>query len=67
MIWLRACPRCETGDVTLGSDFYGWRAVCLQCGYSREFASEREAKLTMLVWKHKSEKVAVTARDGEAA
>ena len=29
MMWLKACPRCKTGDVTLDQD--GDRS-CLQCG-----------------------------------
>ena len=30
MMWLKACPRCNTGDVTLDED---GDKFCLQCGY----------------------------------
>jgi Zn ribbon nucleic-acid-binding protein len=36
MIWLRACPRCETGDLVLGKDIYGSYMECLQCGYMKD-------------------------------
>jgi hypothetical protein len=32
MVWLKACPRCHTGDLNLVSDMYGNYLQCLQCG-----------------------------------
>jgi uncharacterized protein (DUF983 family) len=56
MIWFKTCPRCETGDMTLGSDYYGWRAECLQCGFMKDFADEREARAKLLQWESKLDK-----------
>ncbi len=33
MIWFKACPRCEQGDLVLNDDFYGAYQQCLQCGH----------------------------------
>ena len=33
MIWFKACPRCEQGDLVLNDDFYGAYKQCLQCGH----------------------------------
>ena len=37
MMWLKSCPRCKRGDMTLNED--GER-LCLQCGYVRFAATE---------------------------
>jgi len=44
MLWYKACPRCESGDVALDRDFYGWYVACLQCGYMKDFRSAAEAR-----------------------
>ncbi len=36
MLWLKSCPRCTNGDVTLSQDVYGWFIFCLHCGYSKD-------------------------------
>jgi hypothetical protein len=36
MLWLKSCPRCTTGDVTLSQDVYGSFVFCLHCGYSKD-------------------------------
>ena len=36
MVWLKACPRCHTGDLNLVSDMYGKYLQCLQCGYMQD-------------------------------
>ena len=36
MFWLKSCPRCTNGDVTLSQDVYGWFIFCLHCGYSKD-------------------------------
>ena len=36
MVWFKACPRCETGDLSLENDIYGWHAMCMACGYVRD-------------------------------
>ena len=37
MMWLKSCPRCKLGDVTLDED--GDR-LCLQCGHIQRSVSE---------------------------
>jgi len=36
MVWLKACPRCHTGDLNLVSDMYGKYLQCLQCGHTQD-------------------------------
>lgn len=36
MLWSKACPKCQTGDVVLGRDKYGPYVHCMQCGYMRD-------------------------------
>lgn len=31
--WLKACPRCRTGDLWEEKDAYGAYMSCVQCGY----------------------------------
>ena len=33
MIWFKACPRCQTGDLSLAEDIYGKYLQCMQCGH----------------------------------
>ena len=33
LIWFKACPRCEQGDVVFNDDTYGAYRQCLQCGH----------------------------------
>ena len=42
MLYTKACPRC-TGDIKLDRDNFGVYAKCLQCGFSRDFQTRREA------------------------
>ena len=44
MILLKTCPRCDTGDIEVDKDFYGWRALCLQCGYIKDLSCAEEAQ-----------------------
>ena len=44
IIWLKACPRCETGTVMVDRDVYGWNILCLQCGYMKDLRDPSEAK-----------------------
>lgn len=43
MILFKTCPRCDTGDIEVDKDFYGWRALCLQCGYIKDLSCAEEA------------------------
>ena len=36
MLWLKSCPRCVTGDMTLDE---GGDKLCLQCGFVKYSAS----------------------------
>ena len=36
MVWFKACPRCQTGDLALENDIYGWHVMCLACGYVKD-------------------------------
>ena len=36
MVWLKACPRCQRGDLKLDSDMYGKFVQCVQCGFIKE-------------------------------
>ena len=40
MIWLKGCPRCDSGDLSEGKDLYGQYVSCLQCGYYLNEAEE---------------------------
>jgi hypothetical protein len=33
MIWFKACPRCQAGDLNLAEDIYGKYLQCIQCGH----------------------------------
>lgn len=33
MILFKACPRCQTGDLSLAEDIYGKYLQCIQCGH----------------------------------
>ena len=45
MLWLKACPRCQGGDLHSDRDMYGAYACCLQCGH---YLTEAEqARLTL--------------------
>ena len=33
MFWLKACPRCRTGDMELVKDACGYCKHCMQCGH----------------------------------
>ena len=33
MILFKACPRCQTGDLSLAEDMYGKYIQCFQCGH----------------------------------
>ena len=37
MMWIKSCPRCRLGDMTLDEDNH---RLCLQCGYIRYSAAE---------------------------
>ncbi len=39
MIWFKACLRCQTGDVYIENDIYGWHVTCLACGYVKDVDS----------------------------
>lgn len=43
IIVFKACPRCGVGDVVVDKDMWGWNAQCLQCGYMKDFDSEKQA------------------------
>ncbi len=47
MFWFKCCPRCS-GDLFKDSDQYGPFVTCLQCGFSKDIASQVEGpqKLT---------------------
>lgn len=49
MIMFKACPRCQTGDLSLAVDIYGKYVQCIQCGHvlypkSDEAVSQAKAK-----------------------
>lgn len=35
-VWVKACPRCERGDMFQDSDIYGPFRQCFQCGYLQD-------------------------------
>ena len=39
MLNFKSCPRCK-GDVSVDRDWYGEYASCLQCGWSKDSASD---------------------------
>jgi hypothetical protein len=41
--WLKACPRCITGDLREENDAYGAYLACVQCGHV--LTPEQEAEL----------------------
>jgi hypothetical protein len=40
MLWLKCCPRCNSGDLYESRDMYGSYVACLQCGYYLTEAEE---------------------------
>ena len=50
MLWLKSCPRCQEGDVTLDRDMWGWNIMCLQCGYMKDVEDPNGA--TVLLRQH---------------
>ena len=42
MLYFNSCPRCKTGTVQLGSDFYGSYLSCLNCGFEKSAVSVRK-------------------------
>ena len=36
MVWLKSCPKCQTGDLLLARDRYGTHVDCVQCGYTKD-------------------------------
>lgn len=40
MLWLKACPRCNTGDLYEDGDIYGRYIACIQCGHYLTEAEE---------------------------
>ncbi|MCH8205556.1 MAG: hypothetical protein IH956_00960 [Chloroflexi bacterium] len=43
-IWLKSCPRCQTGAVVLDRDVYGEYVQCLHCGYMKDPGDGSEFK-----------------------
>ncbi len=43
MVWFKSCPRCDKGDITFEQDRDGCRVKCVQCGYSKDTASQYQA------------------------
>ena len=41
MLLLKACPRCQRGDLIVEREEYGPVVNCLQCGYVGDFAMLR--------------------------
>jgi hypothetical protein len=37
MMWIKSCPRCKLGDMTMDEDDY---RLCLECGYFQYSAAE---------------------------
>jgi Zn ribbon nucleic-acid-binding protein len=51
MILFKACPRCQTGDLSLSEDIYGEYVQCVQCGHviypkADDAVSQPEARTT---------------------
>ena len=44
MMWFKSCPRCETGDVILQRDVYGWAFQCLHCGFMKDVSDAERTK-----------------------
>ena len=44
MMWFKSCPRCETGDLVLERDSYGWAFQCLHCGFMKDVPKPEHAK-----------------------
>ena len=42
MLYFNSCPRCKTGTVQLGSDFFGSFLSCLNCGFEKSANSVRK-------------------------
>lgn len=61
MIWFKSCPRCDTGDVVLERDEYGWALQCLHCGYMKDVARNADATVVLAELRETSELVAIKA------
>ncbi len=42
MMWLKSCPRCETGDMFLDGDQYGMFRQCIQCSHIQDLVHKSE-------------------------
>lgn len=42
MLYFRSCPRCKTGTIQLGSDFFGDYLSCVNCGFQKSSMSMRK-------------------------
>lgn len=61
MIWFKACPRCQMGDITSGQDRYGRYVLCLQCGYLKDLEDSVGAGTVINKEHHQDEPLARTA------
>ena len=41
VVWMKACPRCKTGDLHLKADMYGKYIECVQCGFSKDMKVDK--------------------------
>ncbi len=46
MFWFKGCPRCS-GDLYKDNDQYGVFVSCVQCGFSRDVATQGENLLVI--------------------
>ena len=47
MIWFKACPRCQRGDLALEVDQHGRYFLCLQCGHTKEVEDAHVRMVTL--------------------
>jgi len=44
VVWMKACPRCKTGDLHLRADVYGKYIECVQCGLSKDMKVDKDSE-----------------------
>ena len=44
MMWLKSCPRCQTGVIVMDRDAVGRYIQYLHCGYMRDFEDKIRGK-----------------------
>ncbi len=48
MVWLKSCPRCVNGALTLETEPDAWCVRCLQCGYTKDVEDPIQVALSAM-------------------